>query len=171
MLTKSKSAIILLVGLLLSVCACAQTPNCEIDNPQLQAMRLVEVELIRTDNSSKVVQARMADNNATRAAGFQRICESTIEDTPILFVFQRAVMPKFHMHNVVAPIDIAFIDEHGAIDSMHAMKPYVLASRKRPQYGSNKPIRAALEVHEGFFQEHDINMQSKIVWRDLPADQ
>ncbi|WP_189400009.1 DUF192 domain-containing protein [Arenicella chitinivorans] len=129
---------------------------------------MVEVSIGLSDGSQHTLNARLADNNATRAAGFQRVCASTIADTPILFVFPRAFKPQFHMHNVVAPIDIAFIHESGAIDSIQAMQPYVLGSRNKPLYGPNKPVIAALEVRPGLFSDLRVDLGAVIQWQ-VPA--
>jgi len=157
------------VGILLSsVSACAQ-PTCEVDNEDLRAMPKIGVVFVRVDGSQLKVAGKLADNNATRAAGFQRVCEKTIESTPILFDFQQASMPRFHMNNVVAPIDIAFIDKDGKIESIHHMKPYVLGSNKKPLYGPGRPIVAAVEVHRGFFEEHGLGLDSRVVWHVAPG--
>ncbi|RBP49204.1 DUF192 domain-containing protein [Arenicella xantha] len=165
------SVALLFSWFIVSGTAIAEVSKCELDNAKLRAMPVIEVELIRSDDTRKIVTAKLANNNATRAAGFQRVCESTIKAMPILFVFNHAVTPQFHMHNVVAPIDIAFIDGTGAIDSLHAMTPYVLASKKRPLYGPTGPVVAAFEVHKGFYEDNNIDLQSRIVWRDKIVDE
>jgi uncharacterized membrane protein (UPF0127 family) len=151
--------------LLFSMSAFGQGILCEKDNDSLQAMPAVSVTFTREDGSTYELQAKLADNNATRAAGFQRVCEQTIEATPILFAFHQRVMPRFHMNNVVAPIDIAFIDESGAIESIQAMQPYSLVSRDKPLYGPKRPIVLALEAHKGFYRKHDLDLKTTVAWR------
>ena len=90
--------------------------ECELTNKALESMPLVEVTFHRADQSSFSIKAKLADDLYTRAAGFQRVCEETIADMPILFQFERLQKPSFHMNNVVAPIDIAFIKPSGEID-------------------------------------------------------
>jgi len=153
------------LGLTLIVLQACAEPSCETDNQALQAMPAIEVVITREDGSEVLLNGKLADNDATRAAGFQRVCESTIKSSPILFDFQREIMPRFHMNNVVAPIDIAFIDINGQIESVHKMKPYVLGSTEKPLYGSQRAIVAALEVHEGFFDEHNVDLSSSLTWR------
>ena len=138
--------------------------NCELDNAALQAMPLIEVTLSRKDGSQHSVPAKLADNITTRAAGFQRVCAETIEAMPILFVFQRESVPSFHMNNVVAPIDIAFIDKRGNLESIQTMKPYSLLQRKKPLYSPSRPVLYAFEVHPGFFDKHDISLGDKLTW-------
>lgn len=162
---------ILLKGLLVAVvllnCIFVQADTaCEIDNVQLQSMPIIEVVLTRDDGSVHRMHAKLANTKVARAAGFQRVCESTIERMPIVFEFQREVVPHFHMNNVVAPIDIAFIDKTGRIVSIQAMAPYVLGALKKPLYSPNSPVIYALEVHEGFFQEHEVSLSSKFAWNN-----
>jgi uncharacterized membrane protein (UPF0127 family) len=149
--------------LVISACSYAQS-DCQIDNPALQAMPKIEVTLTRDDGSSYSMPAKLADNNTTRAAGFQRVCESTIEAMPILFVFQRQSVPSFHMNNVVAPLDIAFIDKEGGLESIQATSPYSVIQIKKPLYSPKRPVLYALEVHKGFYQKHEISVDSKMTW-------
>jgi uncharacterized membrane protein (UPF0127 family) len=158
-----------LLTLLISACSHAQL-DCQVDNPALQAMPKIEVILTRADGSSFSMTAKLADNDSTRAAGFQRVCESTIEAMPILFVFTRERVPSFHMNNVVAPIDIAFIDKNGQLASIHAMKPYSVIQIKKPLYSPKRPVLYALEVHQGFYQKNNIAVNSKMTWAASASD-
>ena len=145
--------------------SCVQANNCELDNAALQVMPYGQVTIIREDGSSLQLPVKIANDSHTRAAGFQRVCEATIESMPILFVFPSAVQPSFHMNNVLAPIDIVFISESGSVDSFHSMRPYVVMSSDKPRYTSSGKIVAALEVHEGFFSQHDIATTAKFSWK------
>jgi len=160
--------------LLLSACATAQSPNkssnCEITNAALDAMPPIEVTLTRADGSTYALTAKLANNNHTRAEGFQRVCESTMRETPILFTFESEVIPSFHMNNVVAPIDIAFIRKNNAIDVIHAMQPYSLVSLIKPVYAPNKPIVAALETHKGFYADNNIDLSSTVTWQQASSN-
>ena len=138
--------------------------DCELDNPSLRAMPIVDVEFTRDDGSVFSSKARLANNSRTRAAGFQKVCASTIAAMPILFVFKSEVKPSFHMHNVVAPIDIAFIDKRGHIESIRAMEPYSLMAIKKPLYSPNRPVISAFEVHPGYFKKHNISFKSRFSW-------
>lgn len=156
-------SLIVLLALLTSSCVHAQVA-CETDNARLQSMPLIDVTLTRADGSHYTMPAKLADNNANRAAGFQRVCESTIEAMPILFVFERERKPSFHMNNVVAPIDIAFIDKSGGVESIQSMNPYSLIQVKKELYSPKRPVLYALEVHKGFFEKHKISDRSNMTW-------
>ena len=152
-----------------SVNACAQNLDCETDNAALQAMPPVTVEFTRDNGSLVSFNAKLADNNSTRAAGFQRVCDVTIRATPILFTFEYELTPNFHMNNVVAPLDVAFIDKNGGIESIQLMKTYSLGAVRKPLYSPKRPIVAVFEAHKGFFEEHNLNLSSKVDWRVVSA--
>lgn len=144
--------------------ASAELP-CEPSNLALESMPEGVVMMKYADGETKEFSVRLADNSSTRAAGFQRVCKATIAAKPILFVFQRPIRPSFHMNNVVAAIDIAFIDSDGKLDSIHEMLPYVLGSNHKPQYRSEGFVQSALEAYPGFFAEHSVDDSVVISWR------
>lgn len=139
--------------------------DCELTNQALESMLMVDVELVAKDKSVTKIKARLADNSETRAAGFQRVCASVIEQAPILFLYKHLTKPSFHMNNVVAPIDIAFIKQSGKIDTIQSMKPYFLGSLRKPLYTPDAPIIAALEASPGFFKQWQAE-QLTIRWVD-----
>lgn len=145
----------------------AHADQCQLDNEALRAMPKAQVTVTRTDGTQQTIPVKLADNFATRAAGFQHVCASVIAAEPILFVFQRERRPSFHMHNVVAPIDIAFIDKNGHIESIYAMQPYSLISLEKPLYSPKGPVVAALETTPGFYQQHAIGLDAVIRWEVL----
>ena len=138
--------------------------ECELTNKALESMPMVEVSFYRADQSSFSIKARLANDVYTRAAGFQRVCAETIAETPILFLFDRVQRPSFHMNNVVAPIDIAFIKESGEIDVIRNMKPYSVVLKSKRYYSSTKPVIAALEVRKGFYVDNKLQAQDRIEW-------
>lgn len=138
--------------------------NCENDNPALQAMGKVKVTFERADDTTMTVEAKHASDVVTRAAGFQRVCAERIATTLILFTFDTDTTPQFHMNNVVAPLDIAFIDKEGRIESVQLMQTYSLLLIDKPRYGPARPIVAALEAHDGFYAKHNIDTKAKVTW-------
>jgi len=157
----------LLLALLLESVVMAKSANCDVSNDVVDSMAVVEVTISREDGSSISFMAKLADDNQKRAAGFQRICESTMIAMPILFTFESEVVPSFHMNNVVASIDIAFIRKNAMVDVIHTMKPYSVMSLKKPLYSSIKPIVAALETHQGFFEKNNVDVSSRIHWKHI----
>jgi len=163
--------------LLLSLMSCShvsgQGIQCEVDNAALQAMYASQVSFESNtleDQEIVTVSVKTADNNATRSQGFQRVCASTIAATPILFLFKNPITPSFHMNNVVAAIDIAFIDEHGVIESIQAMQPYSLLLRDKPLYSPSRPIIAALEARPGFYSDNNLAVGDTVRWLANAAD-
>jgi len=165
----------------LVVCLCLFVANsvlandCQLTNSGLNAMPELAIQITpvgaelseaANEKHSETIKisVKLANNNATRAAGFQSVCESTIKAQSILFVFANEIQPRFHMRNVVAPLDIAFIDKQGHIVSIQTMQPYVLGSLNKPTYYPPKAVIAALETYDGFFTEYNINLGSKIHW-------
>ena len=139
--------------------------DCQTDNQALRSMESGHLTLHHPDGGTETVPVKVARTLETRAAGFQFVCESVIESMPILFLFEAALIPNFHMNNVVAPIDIAFIRDDSSIDSIRRMRPYVLGSLKRPRYSSDSPIVAALEGGRKFFKQRKISKQHRITWQ------
>lgn len=160
----------LLIIVVLTRISFAKATDCEITNDVLDSMSKVTVVITREDGSSLTFVAKLADDGRERAAGFQNVCGETMEKTPILFTFEQEVVPSFHMNNVVAPIDIAFIKRSGLVDVIHNMKTYSVMSLKKPVYSSLTPIVAALEVHQGFFLRNNIDKSSEIHWNAINSE-
>ena len=156
-----------IICLIVSHVGYANNVSCELDNSALQSMSKSLVTFTRNDGSKFEVVVKTADDNAERAAGFQRVCAETIAAEPILFVFNSEFVPKFHMHNVVAPLDIAFITKRGQIDSIQKMSPYILIALDKPLYGPEKPVIGALETYPGFYEENNIKLDATVSWKPL----
>ena len=159
--------ITLFLCLILSIISTSNAKTCQTDNEYLQAMPDNDLTINSAHDQPLELGARMAVNDVSRAAGFQWVCESVIEKKPILFVFDEPGIPQFHMRNVVAPIDIAFIDSEGRIESIQSMQPYVLISKHRPLYSPARKVIAALEAHKGFYQKHGIEVGALVDWGSL----
>ena len=119
-------------------------------------MAVTDVTLKGDRGAPLTLTVRVADNGRQRAAGFQHICPAIIRETAILFLFANPARPTFHMHNVHAPLDLAFIDADGRIMEIHRMRTYVLGAARHEYYRPRRPVRAALEVRAGFFSERGI---------------
>ena len=77
------------------------------------------------------------------------------EDRGMLFVFQREQQLSFWMKNTRIPLSIAYIDSKGRITDILDMKPL---DDKPPHYVSSEPVQYALEVNQGFFDEHGVKV-------------
>ena len=124
--------------------------------------------VVHADGKREVrIPTRVADERSELAAGYQHICPQTIEGSTILFLFGRPVRSAFHMYNVHAALDIAFIGDDGSINEILRMEPYQLASRKQPVYRPRQAFVAALEARAGFFAEMGIRVGDRFV--SLPS--
>ena len=135
--------------------------SCQFTTPALQTMQQQNVVLYKDDLKHEL-NTKIARSFEQRQAGFQYICKEIIRDTAILFLFETPFKPRFHMNNVNAPLDIAFIKANGEIISIQTMRPYSLISFKKPVYGVDENVQAAIEAHKGFFEQAGISVGWKI---------
>ena len=138
------------------LCSTAFADTCQTTTKSLSHMDERFVELIDDAGESILLRVKVADEAHEQAAGFQHICATTIETTAILFVFEKPKEPLFHMNNVHANLDIAFIDEKGAIGDVQLMLEE-FSSGESKLYPSQVNTKYALEVRQGYFSEHNIS--------------
>jgi uncharacterized membrane protein (UPF0127 family) len=116
------------------------------------------------DGNGTRLDVLVATTPQARAAGFQHICPETVADTAILFRFEHDTRPPFHMRNVHAPLDIAFIDARGVVVDLQRMEPYVasMVFTRQPRYQSQAPFRFALETAAGRMKELGISIGTRL---------
>ena len=71
----------------------------------------------------------------------------------MLFVFENTDQHSFHMKNTFIPLDIAFINEEGIIESIKELDPM----NPIPVYPDGE-IRYAVEVNRGWFAENGVEV-------------
>ncbi len=69
----------------------------------------------------------------------------------MLFVFEEASARCFWMKNTLLPLSIAFIEDDGTVVNIAEMKP-----RSEASHCSDKPVRYALEMNQGWFAKRAI---------------
>ena len=79
--------------------------------------------------------------------------ESLEQDRGMLFVFENTDQYSFHMKNTFIPLDIAFINEEGIIESIKELDPM----NPIPVYPDGD-IRYAIEVNRGWFAENGVEV-------------
>ena len=84
--------------------------------------------------------------------------ESLDEDCGMLFVFSESSEKSFHMNHTHIPLDIAFINASGIIESIKELKPL----NPVPVY-SDAEVLYALEVNHGWFTENNVNIGDQIL--------
>jgi len=77
--------------------------------------------------------------------------ESLEQDRGMLFIFENTDHHSFHMKNTFIPLDIAFINEEGVIESIKELDPM----NPIPVYPDGD-IRYAIEVNRGWFAENGV---------------
>ena len=133
--------------------------ECMPQTPAFEHMQEKFIEIVDDQGESILLKVKIADDNAEQAAGFQFICPDVIDVTAILFIFERAKTPLFHMNNVFADLDIAFIDIEGRIADIQTMNEE-RSTGVRKLYPSDVVTKYALEVPAGFFSENNITTQN-----------
>ena len=82
----------------------------------------------------------------------------------MLFVFESPQRQCFWMEQTFVPLSIAFLKEDGTITNIEHMEPLSRAS-----HCSSEPVRLALEVNQGWFEQRNIKPGMQI--RGLPGRQ
>ena len=88
--------------------------------------------------------------------------ESLDEDSGMLFVFEDVSKKHFHMKNTVIPLDIAFINEYGIIESIEELSPLKVLPISSPT-----EVLYALEVNRGWFKNNNISVGDKVLNTNL----
>ena len=84
--------------------------------------------------------------------------ESLEENSGMLFVFEDVSKKHFHMKNTVIPLDIAFINEYGIIESIEELSPLKVLPISSPT-----EVLYALEVNRGWFKKNNVNIGDKVL--------
>ena len=128
----------------------AQAPDCPRWREAFAAMPFKMVT-IQTANKTLAVRVKAADTSERQAGGFQCATEAEIQRHLILFDFGDEILTQFHMQNVPAALDIAFIKADGRIFSILRMEP-----SPTQLYGPMGPFRYAIEARAGFYESQGI---------------
>ncbi len=155
------AALILLAAVLTPGAAAQQDPVCA---RWRQAFAEMPHKMLSLDTGAKTLALRVkvADTPERQAGGFQCATPDEIKRSLILFDFGGEVTTQFHMKNVPAALDIAFIKADGRIFSILRMEP----SPTR-LYGPMGPFRYAIEARAGFYESQGIKQgESRLVLPD-----
>jgi uncharacterized protein len=106
---------------------------------------------IESEGRAIPLQVKVAETGLEHAAGFQCATPAEIDQHVILFDFGREILSQFHMNNVAAPLDIAFVKDDGRIFAIMRMDP-----SPAKLYGPMGPFRFALEARQGFYASRGI---------------
>ncbi|MDP6393754.1 MAG: DUF192 domain-containing protein [Arenicellales bacterium] len=134
-----------LLALLVATAATADT--CEPADSLMQLPK-AQIVLKNAAGTRHNIMVRVAAEPLARATGFQGVCPDAIRDMAILFIFPRQYFGSFHMHNVLAPLDIVFADESGQVLAVKTMALYQ-PGQTSPTYEPGGPFVYALEAAAG----------------------
>ena len=90
--------------------------------------------------------------------------ESLDQNSGMLFVFEETGQKSFHMKDTKIPLDIAFIEENGTIESIKELLPLSVIP-----ISSDGQVLYALEVNRGWFKENNIEVGDNIFESDLAS--
>jgi uncharacterized membrane protein (UPF0127 family) len=83
--------------------------------------------------------------------------ESLEQNSGMLFIFDEVAKQSFHMTETRIPLDIAFINEEGIIESIKELEPF-----NETPVSSDGEVICALEVNRGWFEENNIEVGDEI---------
>ena len=89
-------------------------------------MRMVSIQ---AGARTLALRVKLADSGERQAGGFQCATPEEIKRHLILFDFGKEIFTQFHMQNVPAPLDIAFIKADGRVFSILVMTPLSVTGR------------------------------------------
>ena len=119
--------------------------------------RMVEVRIGRWR-----VTAEVADTPELRAKGLMERPQLQ-PGYGMLFVFEGLDVRGFWMKNTPVPLSIAFIAEDGTIARIARMQPNDITS-----VSSVEPVKYALEVRQGWFEDHGIEAGAEVQIPPIP---
>jgi len=106
-------------------------------------------------NNQKII-VEVADTESKRSKGLM-FRKKLDKDTGMLFVFDKSEIVHFWMKNTFIPLSIAFIDTNYRIVHIDDMEPLTLTL-----HSSIFPVKYALEVKKGWFDEHNIKIGDRV---------
>ncbi|MGS2744674.1 DUF192 domain-containing protein [Halomonas sp. LS-001] len=123
--------------------------------------RLERIALaVHTPQGPHRLDVEVADTAPLRQRGLMGRA-SMEEDHGMLFMYSREQSARsgFWMYQTLIPLDIAFINNAGAIVAIKTMLPCESASSSDCRtYSPGEPYHAALEVNAGYFAERGIRV-------------
>jgi uncharacterized membrane protein (UPF0127 family) len=126
--------------------------SCAKDEPTVDAVPVTSA-VIQTGDRTTRLTVEAADTDSEREHGLMDRTSLGADDG-MVFLFDAASSGSFWMKDTLIPLSIAFWDETGKIVGIRDMDP--CTADPCPTYGSPEPYVGALEVNQGFFEEHGV---------------
>lgn len=103
-----------------------------------------------------IITAELATTDRSRTIGMM-FREKTAPNHGMLFVFEYKAQQCFWMRNTPLPLSIAFIEDDGTILQITDMAP-----RNDSLHCSQRPVRFALEMEQGWFARKGLAVGAKL---------
>ena len=103
-----------------------------------------------------VITAEAATTTQSRTIGLMHR-ERLAPNHGMLFVFEDKAQQCFWMRNTIVPLTIAFIEDDGTILQLADMAP-----KSEVSHCSQRPVRYALEMEQGWFGKRGIAPGAKV---------
>ncbi len=95
------------------------------------------------------------DTESKRAEGMMHLRDQDFaDDQGMIFVFKRAQPQRFWMQNTYVPLDIAYTDADGTINSIYTMKAFDTETN----YSSARPSMYVIELRAGMMKKKGIRV-------------
>jgi uncharacterized protein len=114
---------------------------------------------IQTDGGVVEVDVEVADDDVERSLGLMNRTRLD-PDAGMAFLWEEPVHATFWMKDTLIPLSIAFWNERGRIVAILDMEP--CESEPCPSYEPGVEFQGALEVNQGFFEEHDVAVGDRV---------
>jgi uncharacterized protein len=150
--------------LLLAACSSvdpSDPPTSASNSPQPTPAAQLEA-LIATNDGEVRLGIEVADSPEERATGLMNRT-SLAEDAGMAFLFDQPTGGGFWMKDTLIPLSIAFWDQDGRIVAILDMHPCETVSC--PVYEPGATYVGALEVNQGFFDRHEVEVGDTIELR------
>ena len=126
-------------------------------NSSVEARQSVEFEQASVTLNGQTYAVDFAKSPRQRAQGLM-FRKSLCSDCGMLFRFSPPKQASMWMKNTYIPLDVAFIDKKGTITDIKPLQPHDLTS-----VGASTKVMYALEMNQGWFARHDIQVGDHIV--------
>ena len=107
------------------------------------------------ERSDAVLYVEIAEKAHEQRMGLMGV-ETLPEDEGMAFVFDEPSDTTFWMKDTLIPLSIAFFDAQGSVVSILDMEP--CHTETCPLYDSGMPAKGAVEVEQGYFADHGVEV-------------
>lgn len=157
-----KVFVYLLIFFSLSSCLSSGSST-DVDSTSLPEVTF-ETANLKLGSVNLKVEMAISDEQRARGLMFRRTLDS---DAGMLFVFDQEEIQGFWMKNTFIPLSIGFFDANKILVDIQKMTPVKNEYQTNiPRYQSKVPAKYALEVPQGFFENHKIELGTKLEFPD-----